>query len=92
MKLVKFNINSPLPVWTEVIPETECQFFCGGYLFAKYLKDAITFVQQYDYNGKHIRDIKLPGIGTARGFLVKKKSKIFIIHSRITLHQVQSTN
>lgn len=77
MRLVKFNINNP-SVWTEVIPETENVLSVssgGGYLFARYLKDAITFVQQYDYNGKHIRDIKLPGVGTAGGFSGKEKEQ-----------------
>jgi prolyl oligopeptidase len=48
---------------------------CGGYLFAAYLKDASTKVYQYTYDGKLIREIKLPGIGTAIGFSGEKKDK-----------------
>jgi prolyl oligopeptidase len=40
----------------------------GGYLFVSYLKDASTRVQQFDYKGKWLRDIALPGIGSASGF------------------------
>jgi prolyl oligopeptidase len=49
----------------------------GGYLFASYLKDASTKVYQYTYDGKLVREIKLPGIGTASGFGTEKKYKEF---------------
>lgn len=77
MRLIKFNINTPTQ-WTDVIPETENVLSVstgGGYIFARYMKDAITFVQQYDYNGKHIRNITLPGVGTAGGFSGEEKDK-----------------
>jgi prolyl oligopeptidase len=37
------------------------------------MKDAVSFIKQYDYNGKLVRDIQLPGIGTAGGFGGKEK-------------------
>ena len=77
MRLVKFNINKP-DVWTDVIPETENVLSVskgGGYLFAKYMKDALSYVQQLDYDGKLIRTIQLPGNGTAGGFGGKKEEK-----------------
>src|SRR5690606_17178466 len=39
--------------------------------------DAISKVYQYDYEGKMIREVKLPGVGTAGGFGGKKKDKEF---------------
>ncbi|TXF75954.1 prolyl oligopeptidase family serine peptidase [Chryseobacterium sp.] len=77
MRLVKFNINKP-DVWIDVIPETENVLSIstgGGYLFAKYMKDAVTSVKQFDYDGKLIRIIDLPGIGTASGFGGKEEEK-----------------
>lgn len=77
MRLVKFNVNQP-DVWTDVIPETENVLNVstgGGYIFAKYMKDAVTSVMQMDYNGKVIRTIELPGVGTAGGFSGKEKEK-----------------
>ncbi len=77
MRLVKFNINSP-NVWTDVIPETENVLSIstgGGYIFARYMKDAVTSVKQFDYDGNLIRTIELPGIGTASGFGGKEKEK-----------------
>ncbi len=49
----------------------------GGYLFASYLKDASTKVYQYTYEGTLVREINLPGIGTAGGFGGKKEDKDF---------------
>ena len=40
----------------------------GGMLFASYLKDASTQVFQHRYNGALVRQVALPGIGTAGGF------------------------
>ena len=76
-KLQKFDINNP-KVWTDVIPETENVLSIstgGGYLFATYMKDAVSVVKQYDFNGKLIREIELPGKGTASGFSGKKEQK-----------------
>lgn len=77
MKLQKFDIKNP-DVWIDVIPETENVLDIstgGGYIFAKYLKDALSFVKQYDYDGKLISTIQLPGNGTASGFGGKAKEK-----------------
>lgn len=67
--------------WKTVIPEKKevLQFVStgGGYLFAGYLKDASTRVYQYRYDGKLVREIKLPGIGSASGFGGKKVDKEF---------------
>lgn len=77
MKLVKFNIKSP-NTWIDVIPESENVLSVstgGGYIFAKYMKDAVSSVKQYDFDGKLIRSVDLPGIGTTSGFGGKKDAK-----------------
>ena len=65
--------------WETIIPEKDMVLqsvsTCGGFLFASYLKDASTRIYQYDYNGNQIREIILPGIGTASGFNGEKKDK-----------------
>jgi len=64
--------------WKDVIPETENVLNlskAGGYFFANYMKDAVSLVKQFDYNGKLVRDIQLPGLGTASGFGDKKEAK-----------------
>lgn len=37
--------------------------------------DAIAQFKQYDYDGKLVRNIKLPGVGTVGGFKGKKDDK-----------------
>ena len=67
--------------WKTIIPEREEALqgvgTGGGYLFASYLKDASTRVYQYTYDGKLVREIKLPGIGSAGGFGGEKKDREF---------------
>ncbi|OEK09659.1 prolyl endopeptidase [Flavivirga aquatica] len=78
-KIVSTNITNPTPEnWIDVIPETKHVLKAstsGGYFLAHYMVDAISKVKQYDYNGNFIRDIKLPGLGTADGFGAKKEEK-----------------
>ena len=67
--------------WKTIIPEKEEALqgvgTGGGYLFASYLKDASSKIYQYTYDGKLVREIKLPGIGSASGFGGEKKDKEF---------------
>jgi prolyl oligopeptidase len=67
--------------WQTIVPEKQEALQGvgngGGYLFANYLKDASTKVYQHDYNGKLIREIELPGIGSASGFGGEKEDKEF---------------
>ncbi|MDB4098577.1 prolyl oligopeptidase family serine peptidase [Polaribacter sp.] len=71
-KIVKVDAKNPTPEnWVDFIPETEnvLQPRTGaGYFFAKYMVNAVSKVLQYDFNGNLIREVALPGIGTASGF------------------------
>ena len=76
-KIVKTDIANPTPNnWTDVIPETENVLNAstgGGYIFANYMVDAVSKVMQYDLEGKLIRTVELPGVGSAGGFGAKNK-------------------
>jgi prolyl oligopeptidase len=78
-RIVSVDVNNPKPEnWKDFIPETEnvlSPTTGGGYFFANYLKDAISVIKQYDYSGKLVREIQLPGVGTAGGFGGKKAEK-----------------
>ena len=78
-KIVTTDAANPTPEhWVDIIPETENVLTpntAGGYFFAHYMVDAISKVIQYDYTGKQIREVKLPGVGTANGFGAKKEDK-----------------
>jgi len=59
--------------WRIVIPEVpkvllEGVSTAGGQMFCEYLRDAKTEVKCHDLDGKLIREVKLPGIGSAGGF------------------------
>ncbi|MGZ0015788.1 prolyl oligopeptidase family serine peptidase [Yeosuana sp. AK3] len=79
-RIVSVDASNPVPEnWTDVIPETENVLNISrgsGYLFAEYMVDAISKVKQYDLNGTLIRDIALPGLGSAGGFSGKKEADV----------------
>lgn len=79
-RVVSVDASSPGPEnWKDLIPETEnvLQVSTGaGCIFANYLKDAISSVLQYDMDGNIIREIGLPGVGSASGLSGKKSDTI----------------
>ena len=76
-KVVTVEAENPTPEhWTDLIPETQNVLSVGtggGYFFAEYMVDAISKVYQYNNQGKMLRQIALPGLGSAGGFGGKKK-------------------
>lgn len=78
-KLVRTKYNRlNQKYWIDVIPETENVLNIsvgGGSFFAEYYLDAISDVSQYDYNGKLIRKLDLPGLGSFSGLWGKKEQK-----------------
>ena len=79
-RVVKVSAKNPIPKnWVDVIPETKnvlSPSTAGGFIFANYMVDAVSKVRQYDYTGKLIRDIELPGVGTVGGFNDKKETSV----------------
>lgn len=76
-RLVKTSV-ADLTKWQDVIPESENVLSVstgGGYLFASYMEDAVSVVKQLDYTGKLVREITLPGKGSAGGFSGKATEK-----------------
>lgn len=76
-RVVTFDLSNPKQAnWVDFIPETENVLSIStgsNYIFAKYIKDAVSYIKQYDYDGKLVRDIELPGIGSAGGFGGRKE-------------------
>jgi prolyl oligopeptidase len=59
--------------WRIVVPEVpkvllEGVSTVGGWMFCEYLRDAKTEVKGYQMAGTEVREVKLPGIGSAGGF------------------------
>jgi prolyl oligopeptidase len=71
-RVVEVDFSKPTSEnWKDVIPETENALSAatgGGYLFAEYTVDVKSQVKQYDLKGKLVREVELPGIGSASGF------------------------
>jgi len=65
--------------WKTVVPEgkdkLEGSSTIDNLFLLSYLKDAKTEVRVYDLKGKFLRNVDLPGIGTAQGFGGKRKDK-----------------
>ena len=78
-RVVTVDASNPGPEnWEDFIPETEnvlTPSTGGETFFAKYMVDAVSKVLQYDYNGQLIREVELPGVGSANGFGAKKEEK-----------------
>lgn len=79
-KIVTVDASNPSPEnWKDFIPETENVLSAStgsGYIFASYMEDAVSKVMQYDYEGKLVREIELPGVGSAGGFAGKKEDDV----------------
>ena len=78
-RMVTTDVANPTPEnWKDLIPETENVLSIStgsGYIFANYMVDAVSKVLQYNYDGELIREIELPGIGSAGGFSGKHEDK-----------------
>lgn len=76
-RIVTFDLANPKQEnWKDFIPETENVLSPtkgAGYIFAEYMKDAVSQIKQYDYEGKLIREVALPDLGSVGGFGGKKE-------------------
>ncbi len=71
-KIISTDVKMSERTWKDVVPQRKETLngasMLDGKLVASYLKDAYTQVRIHDRNGRFIRNIQLPGIGTASGF------------------------
>ncbi|MDP3353542.1 MAG: prolyl oligopeptidase family serine peptidase [Flavobacteriaceae bacterium] len=93
-RIVTVDAKNPTPEnWIDFIPETANVLSPSkgsGFIFANYMVDAVSQVKQYDYSGKLVREISLPGIGSASGFSGKKADEV--IYFSFTNYIVPSTS
>jgi prolyl oligopeptidase len=65
--------------WKELIPQAEETLqgvsAVGDLFICEYLKDAHSLVRIFDLTGKPVRDVELPGLGSAGGFGGKRKDQ-----------------
>ncbi len=73
-KVVSFDTRSQQ--WIDIISEKSQPLEIstgGGYLFAHYMVDVVSKIEQLDYQGNLVREIHLPGLGTASGLGGKRE-------------------
>lgn len=72
-RVIGIDIRKPQPEhWKEIIPQTTNTLtsvsLVGNVFIIKYLVDACTQIKVFTTSGLFIRDVSLPGIGSASGF------------------------
>jgi prolyl oligopeptidase len=72
-RLVAIDTRKPAPAsWKEIIPQAAEALasinLVGNQFVAEYLKDAKTQVKLYALDGRFVREVEFPGIGSASGF------------------------
>jgi prolyl oligopeptidase len=76
-KVVTVDASNPGPEnWKDLIEETKNVLRAstgGGYIFANYMENAVSAIKQYSYDGTLVREVVLPGVGSAGGFGAKKQ-------------------
>jgi len=79
-RVIAIDIRKPeRESWKEIIPEgkdlLQGASSVGGQLICEYLRDAKSAVVAHDMDGKRIREVELPGIGSTAGFDGRMKDK-----------------
>lgn len=79
-KLIELDLNATAQEnWKEIIPHNdnllEGVSTGGGKLFASYLEKATNRIYQMNYDGSDMKNINLPGLGSAGGFSGKAEDK-----------------
>ena len=72
-KVIAIDTRSPARAnWKVIIPQSDATLkgvdFTGGHLIADYLRDARSEVKVFKPDGTFVRNVDLPGLGTASGF------------------------
>jgi prolyl oligopeptidase len=76
-RLIAIDLEKPRPQdWKEIIPQSEATMtqasLVGDRFIACYLKDVVSQAKVFSLDGRWVRDVPLPGIGTAIGFVGKR--------------------
>jgi prolyl oligopeptidase len=71
-RVVSRDVTSNSENWSEIVPQTAETLqgveFINNQFVLNYLRDAHTQIKIVDIKGKFVRDVRLPGIGSAGGF------------------------
>ena len=84
-RLVAIDLRRPKPAhWKEIIPQSQATLLqvslVGDQFIALYLQDVASARQVFSLAGQFVRDVALPGIGTAVGFGGKRTDSGDLLH------------
>jgi prolyl oligopeptidase len=79
-RIIAIDVTRPeRSAWKEIVPQSEHLLqeagMVGGRLVVEYLKDAKSAVTVFDLKGGKVREVELPGIGSAAGFRGRQDDK-----------------
>ncbi|HXO22352.1 MAG TPA: prolyl oligopeptidase family serine peptidase [Thermoanaerobaculia bacterium] len=79
-RVIAIDISHPEPAnWRELLPQAadtiEAMSVVGDRFIALYLKDAHSQVRIFDLDGRPIREIDLPGLGSVTGFTGRRQDR-----------------
>ncbi|MEH2244856.1 prolyl oligopeptidase family serine peptidase [Nostoc sp.] len=89
-RVIAIDTKNPTPEnWQEIIPQSaetlESVGILNNQFVADYLKDAHSQIKIFDLKGVFIREVKLPGLGSAGGFGGKRyDTETFYIYTSFT--------
>lgn len=77
-RIISIDVRNPLEKnWKVIVPEVDESLqgagTIGGLLVGNYLKDARSQIKIFTLEGKLVREVQLPGLGSASGFGGRKK-------------------
>ncbi|MCE2883253.1 MAG: S9 family peptidase, partial [Planctomycetaceae bacterium] len=76
-RIVSFDVREGLGSLRELVPQQaevlENASLVGDYFFAQYLKDVKPLVRMLRADGSRVREVELPGIGSAGGFRGRRR-------------------
>ncbi|HPR64514.1 MAG TPA: prolyl oligopeptidase family serine peptidase [Thermoanaerobaculia bacterium] len=84
-RVMAVSANSPFRKnWKEIIPESadtleSCQLI-GGYLYATYMHDASTRIKIFKLDGSPVKELSLPGIGSAGVWGYMSKPPVWVAY------------
>lgn len=72
-RIIAIDTNNPVPeTWQEIIPQSaatlESANILNNQFVVDYLQDARSQIKIFDLNGAFVREVELPGLGSAGGF------------------------
>jgi prolyl oligopeptidase len=73
-RVIAVDARNPAPAkWREIVPQNDITIanatYVGGRIVVEYTRDARSLVRLFDTKGGMLGDVKLPGLGTAVGFV-----------------------